>query len=108
MAWILFIIYLCLFCWLITRIGFFKKSGLSSLLLIALFLLKLAAAVVYGLVMGHSAYYRTIADTWRYQADSVVETKLLFDHPGQWLTNLFTYPYAEGYTKLFSTENSYW
>lgn len=88
--------------------SFFKKAGLSSPVLVSLFALKLLASVIYGLVMGHSAYYRSIADTWRYQADSVIETKLLFEHPGQWLTNLFAYPYAEGYAKLFSTDNSYW
>ena len=108
MSWLLFVLYTLLFCWLITRIFFFSKSGLSPSLLISLFLLKVAAAVVYGLVMGHSAYYRSIADTWRYQADSIAETKLLFEHPGQWLTNLFAYPYVEGYAKLFSTDNSYW
>src|SRR6185436_36223 len=105
---LLFVLYTLLFCWIITRIFFFSKSGLSPRLLISLFLLKVAAAVVYGLVMGHSAYYRSIADTWRYQADSIAETKLLFEHPGQWLTNLFAYPYVEGYAKLFSTDNSYW
>lgn len=108
MAWLPFFLYLFILSWLVTRLPFFRRSGYSDRVLVLLFLFKVTAAIAYGLVMGHSAYYRTIADTWRYQAESMDETELLIHHPGQWISTLFSYPYPEGYSKFFSTHDSYW
>ena len=108
MDWIFFIIYLLVFCWLVVKIPFFARSGVTVPVRVGLFLLKVGAGIAYGLIMSKSAYYRSIADTWRYHSDSLKETQLLFDHPGQWFTNLFVYHTADGYTKIFSTDNSYW
>jgi hypothetical protein len=43
--YLLFAGYLCLFAWLLTRLGFFQKSGLTNAQLVILFLLKVMAGI---------------------------------------------------------------
>ena len=47
-------------------------------------------------------------DTWGYQASSIQEYHLLFEHPHDYFTNLFMDPYEEGVSKFFDSNDSYW
>jgi len=101
-----FLLYLLLFCFIITRIPFFKKSGIAWWLLIGLFCLKVFVGVGYGL------YFKTPAlldkaDTWRFYRESITEKQLLLHQPIQFVKSLFTSktPEAGG---LFVGKDSYW
>ncbi|RTL59163.1 MAG: hypothetical protein EKK37_12735 [Sphingobacteriales bacterium] len=108
MSYLLFIIYLILFCWLITKIRFFRESGLSAKTLIFLFIVKIAAGVFYGFIYSRIPGHKIYADTWRFFYESLEETDLLFRDPLRYFTNIFHNPYDRGYERLFSTSHSYW
>ena len=66
------------------------------------------AGIFYGWI---GLYYGGLAqmqDTWGYQASSVQEYHLLFNHPHEYFTNLFMDPYEGGVTKFFDSTDSYW
>ena len=88
MSWFLFPIYLILFTWLITKISFFKVEKVDKRAVILLFILKVAAAIIYGLILSGD-YYADKADTWQFYKESIKETQLLYDNPGEYFTNLF-------------------
>ena len=75
-----FILYLILFCFVISWIPFFKKSGISVWVLIGLFCIKVAVGVVYGMYLKTPAFVDK-ADTWRFYRESLPETQLLLHHP---------------------------
>lgn len=108
MTYFLFAIYLVLFCWLITRIRFFKKSGLSNQWLIGLFALKVMAGMIYGFFYQQTHNYQIASDTWRFFADSKMETQLLLKNPLRYFGNFFDNPHDRQYRHLFSPVNSYW
>jgi len=63
---LLFAAYLVLFSWLIIKVPFFKKSGLTPAQLIIIFLLKVIAGIFYGWI---GVYYGNLAqmvDTWMF------------------------------------------
>ncbi len=108
MEYILFVVYLVLFAWLVTKIKFFTRTGLSKSQLIILFLLKVMAGIFYGWI---GLYYGGLAemfDTWGYHTNSVAEYKLLFKDPHAYFTNLFINPYTGGLEKVFVSTDSYW
>lgn len=106
MAWLIFFIYLFLFSWLITQIGFIKRSGLSSKLIIGLFLIKVAAGIAY--FQFHSQpQYKYRSDTWKFYNESLQETKFLKKDPGGFVSDFFISGY-DGRGNLFSDSNSYW
>lgn len=108
MEYLLFVFYLVLFAWLITKVRFYKTAGLSKSQLIIFFLLKIIAGIFYGWI---GIYYGGLAqmwDTWGYHQNSVLEFRLLFDNPHAYFTNLFYNPYKEGFTQFLSTTDSYW
>lgn len=109
MDYLLFILYLVLFSWLVTRISFFTKTGLSKPQLVIIFLLKVIAGIFYGW-MGH--FYGGLAqmvDTWNYHQAGILEYHLLGDNPKEYFTNLFIDPYHnEGAATFFSSKDSYW
>lgn len=109
MVYLLFILYLVLFSWLVTRISFFTKTGLSKPQLVIIFLLKVIAGIFYGW-MGH--FYgglAQMADTWNYHQAGLLEYQLLGDNPKEYFTNLFIDPYHnEGAATFFSSKDSYW
>ena len=101
----LFLIYLLLFCWLITKSRFIKKSGLSSLVLISLFLLKVFVGCVgYKLMLKISPF--SDADT--FHKTGLIEYHLLFSDPVQYITNIFQSGYTPPYGNFYSSVNSYW
>ena len=108
MYYFLFAGYLCLFAWLITLPGFFKKSGLSNAQLIILFLLKVLAGIFYGWVGNYYGQYAYMYDTWGYHYLSVDEYRLLLKHPAEYFSNLFQSGYENKYGNFFASENSWW
>jgi hypothetical protein len=108
MTYFLFAIYLVFFCWLITRVQFFKKSGLSNQWLIGLFLLKVAAGIAYGWFFTTIPDYRNSADTWKFFYQGNADKQLLFTNPIRYFTSIVDNPYGRQFSHLFSTANSYW
>lgn len=81
-------------------------SGLPVPWLLALYILKLAAAGVYYWFFTQPDYQET-ADTWRYYNISLKETDWLLRDPAAFVRDLF----SSGYNKpsgLFSGSESYW
>ncbi len=103
---ILFITYLILFTWLITRIRFFKNSFLNKRWLLALFLIKIAAGIAYGVFYAQPQYINT-SDTWGFYRASLVETDWLLRDPVGFIKDLFHYSYTTS-GSLFTNEASYW
>ncbi len=104
----MFVLYLVLFAWLVTKVKFYTSSGLTKPQLIILFLLKIIAGIFYGWI---GIYYGGLAqmwDTWGYHANGIIEYKLLFNNPHEYFTNLFQDPYGDGVTKFLGTTDSYW
>lgn len=102
----LFIFYLVLFSFIISIIPFFKNSGISKWILIALFTIKVFAGIAYGMFYTLPKYYPT-SDTWRFYRLSINETKWLITDPVAFIKDLFNYGYsATG--NIFSGENTYW
>lgn len=108
MEYILFVAYLVLFAWLVTRVSFFTKTGLSRPQLIIIYLLKVMAGIFYGWI---GLYYGGLAqmqDTWSFHANGIQEYHLLYNDPGEYFTNLFKDPYEGGIFKFFESNDSYW
>lgn len=103
---IVFVAYLIAFCLLINKISFFKKSGLSRYLLIALFTIKVFAGCAYGWFYSLPAYVHT-SDTWKYFNLSKPETDWLLKDPIAFIKDLFSYNYNSS-GNLFIANNSYW
>jgi hypothetical protein len=108
LEYLLFVAYLVLFAWLITRTKFFRASGLSQPQLTILFLLKVMAGIFYGWIGLYYGGLAQMADTWGFHNASVDEYRLLQTNPGEYLTNLFHNPYKDGMDKFLTSEDSYW
>ena len=109
MDYLLFILYLLLFSWVVTRITFFKKTGLSKPQLVILFLLKVIAGIFYGWMGQYYGGLAQMVDTWNYHYHGLLEYRLLESDPKEYLTNLFYDPYHnEGTNSFFSSHDSYW
>jgi len=106
--YLLFAGYLCLFAWLITKLGFFKKSGLSNAQLIILFLLKVMAGIFYGWIGIYYGQFAYMYDTWGYHYASIEEYKLLFHNPSEYFSNLFQSGYEDKYGGFFASGYSWW
>lgn len=102
----LFIFYLLLFAFIITKISFFSNSGIGPIRLIALFLIKILAAIGYGLFYKLPQYYAG-SDTWRFYRLSLEETNWLLTDPKAFLKDLFVYGYS-GAGNIFEGQNTYW
>jgi hypothetical protein len=92
LEYLLFVVYLVLFAWLVTKVKFFTGSGLSRSQIIILFLLKVIAGIFYGWI---GIYYGGLAqmwDTWNFHTNSIQEYHLLFNDPHEYFTNLFRDP----------------
>lgn len=101
-----FISYLLFFCFIITIIPFFKKSGINKTILIFIFITKVIAGIAYAQFYKLPKYYAE-ADTWRFFRLSLEEKKWLLSDPIAFLKDLFVYGYHSS-GSLFNGENSYW
>ena len=108
MEYLLFVAYLVLFAWLVTRVKFFTRSGLSHSQFVILFLLKVMAGIFYGWM---GLYYGNLAqmlDTWGYHQIGIIEYHTLSTNPHEYFTNLFHNPYPAGWGNFFGSTDSYW
>jgi hypothetical protein len=108
LEYLLFVAYLVLFAWLVTKVKFFTHTGLSQSQLIIIFLLKVMAGIFYGWI---GLYYGGLAqmqDTWGFHTNSIQEYHLLFNDPHDYFTNLFRDPYEGGVSKFLGSNDSYW
>jgi len=109
LAYVLFIGYLVLFSWLVTKTRFFLKTGLSKPQLIIIFLLKVIAGIFYGWMGNYYGGLAQMADTWNYHQNGLMEYRLLISDPNDYFTNLFHDPYNnDGLDGFFSSKDSYW
>ncbi|MBI3884047.1 MAG: hypothetical protein HY305_07560 [Sphingobacteriales bacterium] len=81
-------------------------SGISSKVLIAIFLLKVAAGSVNGWVMFN--YSNGTSDSWAYHIHALDEYHLLFIDPKTYALNIFQSGNSKGYAALFQSHGSYW
>jgi len=106
---LLFALYLILFAWLITKIKFFTRAGLSAPQLVIVFLLKILAGILYGWTGIYFIDMVQMLDTWVYHKESLVEYQLLLSDPQLFITSFFHSGYEFGYGgSFFSTDNSWW
>jgi len=106
LEYLLFVFYLILFAWLVTKIKFFTRTGLSNSQLVILFLLKVMAGIFYGWM---GVYYGNLAqmvDTWAYHRWGVEEYQLLGSDPVGYFTNLFNN--LDRANNFFGSTDSYW
>ncbi|MES1214198.1 MAG: hypothetical protein ABUT20_01675 [Bacteroidota bacterium] len=108
MEYLLFVAYLIFFSWLVTKVKFFTRSGLSQPQLIIVFLLKVMAGIFYGWI---GLYYGNLAqmvDTWDFHYNGIREYHLLFNNPNEYFVNIFRDNYKDGVSKFFASNDSYW
>lgn len=105
MAYLLFILYCIVFCWLITRIKFFTHSGLSNRLLITLFLLRIFTLIISCYL---NVNYFPVSDSVAFHKMGIEEYNLLFQDPHAYFVNIFHNYYTNGYSRLFDDSQSYW
>lgn len=104
----LFAAYLILFAWLITKVKFFTRSGLTTSQLIIIFLLKVMAGIFYGWIGVYYGQMAQMVDTWAYHYESIKEYHLLKSDPAEFFASLFRNPYEGGYTNFLISKNSWW
>jgi hypothetical protein len=104
--WLLFIVYLVLFSWLITKLRFTRNSGLPKKILVALFVVKVLAGIIYFQFHSLPAY-KDRSDTWKFYNSSLIETRQLKSDPVKFVAGFFQSGYKEN-GDLFSDKNSYW
>ena len=102
----IFILYLLLFSFTITKIPYFIKSGLAKWELISLFVIKIAAGIAYARFYKLPRYYQG-SDTWRFYKLSLSETQWLLHDPLAFFKDLFVYGYSSP-GNILGVENSYW
>jgi hypothetical protein len=105
---LLFAAYLILFAWLVTRIPFFRTSGLTSTQLTILFLIKVMAGIFYGWIGVYYGQLAQMVDTWAYHYESIKEHQLLINDPGSFFSTIFTSNYEQGYGGFLTSQNSWW
>jgi hypothetical protein len=102
----IFIAYLLLVVFALSKIPFFENSSIGGFPLIALFALKVLAGIAYAKFYLLPKYY-TGSDTWRFYNLSLTETKWLLEDPAAFIKDLFVHGYNTA-GNVFSGENSYW
>ena len=106
MEYILFIVYLVIFCWLVTKVSFVKNCGLQKKYIVLLFAAKIFAGLAIGWISIH--IYSTGNDYWDVNREGWSEYQLLWSNPHEYFTNLFKSGYDQGYGGLFDSFQSFW
>jgi hypothetical protein len=104
--YLLFAVYLVILCSLALRIPFIKNCGISSGVLLSLFLVKILAGIAIGWISIH--IYGPGNDYWDLNDFAREEYQLLHTNPGKYFINIFTSDYQGGYAGMFSSGDSYW
>lgn len=97
-----------LFAWLVTKVKFFTRSGLSQSQLLIIFFLKIIVAIFYGWIGIYYGGYAKMWDTWVFHTYGLYEYNLLQTDPREYLTNLFRNGYDDGMSRFFESRQSYW
>jgi hypothetical protein len=105
LSYVLFLIYLLLFSWLLTKSRFVMNAGIAPEIIISLFIIKVLTGCLHAWILLRVS---SVPDTAIFHKEGLAEYHLLFTHPGEYFTNLFQSGYSTGYDGLFSTTNSYW
>ena len=108
MEHLLFATYLILFAWLVTRIRFFRNSGLSPAQLIIVFLLKVMAGIFYGWIGVYYGEMARMVDTWAHHYSGLEAYKLLLNNPITFFSEIFQTPYESGFSKFLTSKDSWW
>lgn len=103
MSYLFFIIYLVLFCWLLTKIKFIKDTGLGNRLIILLFLVRIIAGAINGYI---NLYHYPDTDAAAFHQDGLIEYDLLIHHTKEFFTNIFTYHHQN--SGLLDISDSFW
>lgn len=106
MDYILFIVYLLIFCWLATKITFVKQAGLNNKSILLLFFIKVTAGVAIGWISLH--IYGSGNDYWDVNRDGWKEYQLLLSDPREYFTNIFRSNYGTHYGGIFDSFQSFW
>ncbi|MFT3981043.1 MAG: hypothetical protein QM687_11270 [Ferruginibacter sp.] len=107
MSYIIFFILLAIACFCICRIPFIKRSGLSTRVILILFLVKVAAGLANGYIT--EEFGRNSSDNWALNALSFSEYHLLLADPAVFLKELFVSNYnGGGYDNMFGSFGSFW
>ena len=104
MGYFLFLFYTIFFCWLITRLHFFRNTGINSYILVLLFLTRVIAGLLNAAI---SAYYYPVSDALEFHKQGIEEFNLLLHQPGEYLTNIFHTNYTD-YSGFLESSNSFW
>ena len=94
-----------LFCWLITRIKFFTKSGLSNRILILLFLLRIVASLTSSYF---NLYYYPFSDSLSFHKEGIAAYNLLFHNTREYFINIFQDTHQNNYSGFLDTSKSFW
>jgi hypothetical protein len=87
---------------------FVKKSGLNPFWISGLFLIKVAAGILYGWYYSNTPDFQNQADTWKFYYDSLPQTEMLIENPLHFFKEIIFNAEGSSYWRLFSTTNSFW
>ena len=105
MDYLFFFIYLIVFCVIIYKIPFVKKTGLGSKLVGTLFLYRIIGAVLIGWI---SYKYAPQNDYWSLHTEGVLEYDMLKSNPKLFFKALLPLNSDSQFSSFFSTTHSYW
>lgn len=101
--YLLFFIYLALFCWLLTRINFISNSGIEKKIIVFLFLLRIIAGAINGYI---NLYHYAGTDIADFHQDGLREYHLLFNDPAAYFNNILNFSYQN--SGLLEITDSFW
>ncbi len=104
--YLLFTLYLLIFCWLLRKNAFIKNAGPDNRTILVLFLIKIIAGIAIGWLSLH--FYSAGNDYWDVNREGWKEYQLLWSDPHEYFTNLFKSSYPGGYDGLFDSFHSFW
>ncbi|REJ81290.1 MAG: hypothetical protein DWQ44_09555 [Bacteroidetes bacterium] len=83
--WLLVIAYSALFLFLIRKSSFFRLKGVSGFWVESVFLMKVTAGILLGLLYTYHYTDKSTADTWKFFDDSGIIFNSLFSRPGDFI-----------------------
>jgi uncharacterized protein with PQ loop repeat len=104
--YLLFVIYFLACCYFITKIKFVKHTGLGTKVVLLLFVTKVAAGIIGGLVSHFLMHDNT--DQYGYTLQSLVEYNNLIHHPKIFFTDSLPSAYANNLGEFFGSHHSFW
>ena len=104
MNYLLFIIYLVLFCWLLTKNKLVKNCGIDQKIIVGLFVIRILAGLINGYI---NLYHYSGTDAAGFHQEGVIEYNLLFKNPKEYFTNIFDYNNHQN-TGLLDITDSFW